>query len=63
MFESLCVVQRSENLHYSLSGLRRDLSMVGAQVLEEIVNFDRYIRDKMRDNLPRTFSILDHIEM
>ena len=53
-----CVVQRRgtiENLHYRLSGLRRDVSTAGARILEEIVSVDKYIRDKMRDHLPRTF--------
>ena len=52
-----------ENLHYRLSGLRRDVSTAGARILEEIVSVDRSIRDKMRDHIPRTFGILDHIDM
>ena len=56
-----CVIQRRgtiENLYDRLSGLRRDVSMVSSRIL-----VDRYIRNKMRDHLPRTFGILDHIEM
>ena len=66
MFKPLCVVQRRgtiENLHYRLSGLRRDVSTVGARILEEIVGVDKYIRAKMRDHLPRTFGVTDHILM
>ena len=36
--------------------------MVGARVLEEVVNVDRYIRKKITDHLPRTSGVLDHTE-